>query len=79
MSEKQMSGNNQMMASSNQMIAIILDIIGIILVLVGGLYEYYHSKSGAGAGIFWLGIVLLIVALILFLWNGMKKSMMSKA
>ena len=74
-----MSGNSQMNASSNQMIAIILDILGIILVLVGGLYEYYHSKSGAGAGIFWLGIVLLIVALILFLWNGMKKPMMAKA
>ena len=72
MCEKQMSGNNKM-------IAIILDILGIILVLVGGLYEYYHSKSGAGAGIFWVGIVLLIVALILFLWNGMKKSMMPKA
>jgi len=74
-----MSGNSQMMASSNQMIAIILDILGIILVLVGGLYEYYHSKSGAGAVKFWLCIVLLIVALILFLWNGMKKPMMAKA
>ena len=67
-----------MMSSSNKMIAIIIDILGIILVLAGGLYEYYHSKSGAGAGIFWLGIVLLFVALILFLWNGMKKPMMAK-
>jgi hypothetical protein len=66
------------MSSSNKMIAIIIDILGIILVLAGGLYEYYHSKSGAGAGIFWLGIVLLFVALILFLWNGMKKPMMAK-
>jgi drug/metabolite transporter (DMT)-like permease len=66
------------MSNSNKMIAIILDILGIILVLAGGLYEYYHSKSGAGAGIFWIGIVLLIVALILFLWNGMKKPMMAK-
>lgn len=50
----------------------------MILELAGGLYEYYHSKSGAGAGIFWLGIVLLIVASIFFLWNGMKKPMMAK-
>jgi hypothetical protein len=63
MSEKQMSMN------SNQMIATILDILGIIIVLVGGLYEYYHPKSGAGAGVFWLGIVVLIVALIIFIWG----------
>jgi O-antigen/teichoic acid export membrane protein len=65
--------------NSNQMIAIILDILGIIIVLVGGLYEYYHPKSGAGAGVFWLGIVVLIVALILFIWSGMKKPSMAKA
>jgi drug/metabolite transporter (DMT)-like permease len=73
MSEKQM-----MSSSGNQMVAMILDILGIILVLVGGLYEYYHSKSGAGAGIFWLGIVVLIVALILFAWNMMMKKPMMK-
>jgi O-antigen/teichoic acid export membrane protein len=73
MSEKQMSMN------SNQMIATILDILGIIIVLVGGLYEYYHPKSGAGAGVFWLGIVVLIVALIIFIWGGMKKPSMAKA
>lgn len=72
MTEKQMS------SSSNQMVAAILDILGIILVLAGGLYEYYHAKSGAGAVIFWVGIVLLIVALILFLWNMMKKPMMTQ-
>ena len=68
-----------MSMNSNQMIAIILDILGIIIVLVGGLYEYYHPKSGAGAGVFWLGIVVLIVALILFIWSGMKKPSMAKA
>ncbi|HYA77261.1 MAG TPA: hypothetical protein VEF91_00935 [Verrucomicrobiae bacterium] len=68
-----------MSMNSNQMIATILDILGIIIVLVGGLYEYYHPKSGAGAGVFWLGIVVLIVALILFIWNGMKKPSMAKA
>lgn len=73
MSEKQMS-----MMSSNHMIALILDVLGIIFVLVGGLYEYYHAKSGGGAALFWLGIVLLILALILFAWNMMKKPMMQK-
>ena len=68
-----------MSMNSNQMIATILDILGIIIVLVGGLYEYYHPKSGAGAGVFWLGIVVLIVALILFIWNGMKTPSMAKA
>ena len=68
-----------MSMNSNQMIATILDILGIIIVLVGGLYEYYHPKSGAGAGVFWLGIVVLIVALILFIWSGMKKPSMAKA
>jgi len=58
-----------MSMNSNQMIATILDILGIIIVLVGGLYEYYHPKSGAGAGVFWLGIVVLIVALIIFIWG----------
>ena len=73
MSEKQLN------SSSNQMVAVILDVLGIILVLVGGLYGYYHAKSAGGAALFWVGIVLLIVALILFLWNGMKKPMMAKA
>jgi drug/metabolite transporter (DMT)-like permease len=60
------------------MVAMILDILGILFVLVGGLYQYYHAKSGVGAALFWLGIVLLIVALILFAWNMMKKPMMQK-
>jgi drug/metabolite transporter (DMT)-like permease len=73
-------GDKQMMnSSSNQMVAIILDVLGILFVVVGGLYEYYHAKSAAGAGLFWLGVVLLIVALVLFLWSSMKKPMMTKA
>lgn len=63
------------MMGGNKMVAMILDILGIILVLAGGLYEYYHAKSGAGAAIFWIGIVLLIVALVLFAWDMMKKPM----
>ncbi len=78
MSQKQSSMSSMSSMSSNQMVAVILDVLGILLVLVGGLYEYYHAKSGAGAALFWVGIVLLIVALVLFLWNGMKKPMMAK-
>ena len=67
-----------MSSSTNQMIAVILDVLGIILVLAGGIYDYYHAKSAAGTALFWVGIVLLIVALIMFLWNGMKKPAMAK-
>jgi len=58
----------------------ILDVLGIIFVIAGGLVTYFHSKSGAGVGLFWLGIVLLIVALVLWAWGMMmmKKPMMEK-
>ena len=80
MTEKQMNmSTNQMSTNSNGMIAAIIDILGIIIVVVGGLYEYYHAKSVQGAGLFWLGIVVLIVALILFMWSRMKKPTMAKA
>jgi protein-S-isoprenylcysteine O-methyltransferase Ste14 len=80
MSEKQSS------ASSNQMIlqhvrkapllhAVFLDVLGIILVLVGALYTHFHEHSIAGEGVFWVGFVLLIVALILFVWINGKPSM----
>jgi len=69
---------NQMNTSSNKMVAVILDVLGLILVLVGGLINYAHSRSGVGVGLFWIGFVLLIVALILFLWDAMKKPMMQK-
>lgn len=72
MSDKNMMGN------TNQMVAILLDIFGIILVLVGALYTHYHEGSAAGEGIFWVGWVLLIVALILFVWKMMAKPAMQK-
>ena len=66
---------NKMLASTNQMVAILLDVLGIILVLVGASVARAHSGQGVGLGIFWLGFVLLIVALILFIWNMMKPTM----
>ncbi len=65
----------QFYASSNQMVAIILDILGIILVLVGATIARAHSGTGVGVGLYWVGFVLLIVALILFVWNMRKPSM----
>ena len=74
MSEKQSS------ASSNQVILnhirkgplphiVFFDVLGIILVLVGALYTHYHEGSSAGEIAFWVGFVLLIVALILLVWS----------
>ena len=62
----------QFYASSNQMVAIILDVLGIILVLVGASIARAHSGQGVGLGIFWVGFVLLIVSLILFVWSMRK-------
>jgi drug/metabolite transporter (DMT)-like permease len=57
----------------------ILDVLGIIFVIAGGLVTYAHAKSAAGIGLFWFGIVLLIVALILWAWGMMMmKPMMEK-
>ena len=67
----------QFYANANQMIAIILDIFGIILVLVGASVARAHSGEGGGLVIYWLGFVLLIVSLILFVWN-MRKPNMAK-
>ncbi len=67
---------NKMLANTNQMVAILLDVLGIILVLVGASIARAHSGQGVGLGIFWIGFVLLIVALILFIWNIMKPNMM---
>lgn len=72
MSEKQFS------MTSNQMVAIILDAIGIILVLVGASIARAHSGEGGGLVIYWIGFVLLIVSLILFIWN-MRKPKVDKA
>jgi protein-S-isoprenylcysteine O-methyltransferase Ste14 len=67
----------QFYATSNQMVAIILDVLGIILVLVGASIARAHSGQGVGLGIYWVGFILLIVALILFVWN-MRKSPVEK-
>ena len=74
MSEKQLS------VSSNQGIlnhirkaplphVVFFDVLGIILVLVGALYTHYHEGSSTGEIAFWVGFVLLIVALILLVWS----------
>jgi protein-S-isoprenylcysteine O-methyltransferase Ste14 len=68
----------QMDSSSNNMVAIILDILGILLVIVGGLITYARSRSVVGVGLFWIGIILLVISLILFIWAMMKKPMMQK-
>jgi hypothetical protein len=57
---------------------VFFDVLGIILVLVGALYTHYHEGSSAGEVVFWVGIVLLTVALIIFVWSGMRKPDMSK-
>ncbi|MGO8807690.1 MAG: hypothetical protein ACLQO7_14060 [Candidatus Bathyarchaeia archaeon] len=62
----------QFYASSNQMVAIILDVLGIILVLVGASIARAHSGQGVGLGIYWVGFILLIVALIIFIWSMRK-------
>ncbi len=65
-------------ATSNQMVAIILDVLGIILVLVGASIARAHSGQGVGLGIYWVGFILLIVALIIFVWS-MRKPPVEKA
>jgi len=62
----------QFYASSNQMVAIVLDVLGIILVLVGASIARAHSGQGVGLGIYWIGFILLIVALIIFIWSMRK-------
>jgi hypothetical protein len=55
-------------------LAIVLDVLGILLVLVGALYSHANPSQGAGGGVFWLGIIILVVALILFVLNMNQKS-----
>jgi Kef-type K+ transport system membrane component KefB len=59
-------------------VAILLDVLGIILVLIGAAIARAHSGQGVGLGIYWVGFVLLIVALIIFVWS-MRKPKMEKA
>ena len=67
----------QFVMSSEQMAAIIVDVLGIILVLVGALIVRAHSGSRLGAGSYWLGFALLIVALIIFVLT-MRKTNVPK-
>jgi len=58
-----------------QLGALIADVLGIVLVLAGGFESYYHgAKSSAGLALFWVGWILLIIALIIMLMN-MRKPM----
>jgi len=66
--EKNVVMNNMALAT------LIADVLGIVLVLVGGLVTYAHARSGAGIALFWVGWVLLIIALILMIM-GMRKPM----
>jgi putative Mn2+ efflux pump MntP len=65
MSQKQFVINN------NQMAAIVVDLLGIIFVLVGALIVRAHHPF-LGAVSYWIGFVLLIVALIIFVL-GMRR------
>jgi protein-S-isoprenylcysteine O-methyltransferase Ste14 len=47
---------------------VFFDVLGMVLVLIGALYTYYHGSSAAGEIVFWVGFVMLIVALVLFVW-----------
>jgi uncharacterized membrane protein (UPF0136 family) len=62
-----------------QLGAMIADILGIILVLAGGLVSYYHgAKSSAGIALFWVGWILLIIALVIMIVNMRKPMPMQK-
>jgi len=47
---------------------VFFDVLGIALVLIGALYTHYHESSAPGEIVFWAGLAMLIVALILFAW-----------
>jgi protein-S-isoprenylcysteine O-methyltransferase Ste14 len=64
----------QFVMNTDQMVAISVDVIGIILVLIGALIVHAHSNSGLGLGLYWVGFVLLIVALIIFVLTMRKVS-----
>jgi len=58
-----------------QLGALIADVLGIIIVLAGGLVSYYKgAKYGGGIALFWVGWILLIIALVIMIVN-MRKSM----
>ena len=64
--EKNVVMNNMQLAT------IIADVLGIVLVVVGALINYAH-RSGGGAALFWVGWVLLIIALIMVIM-GMRRT-----
>ena len=68
MMEKNVVMNNM------QLGGIVADVIGIILVVIGGLVTYARARSGVGISLFWVGWVLLIIALIIFVLS-MRKPM----
>ena len=47
---------------------VFFDVLGIVLVLIGALYTHYHESSAVGEIVFLVGFVMIIVALILFVW-----------
>ena len=64
---------------NTQLAALIADVLGIILVLAGGFESYYHgAKSSAGLALFWVGWILLIIALVLMLVSMRKPMPMQK-
>ena len=84
MSEKQLSAGSKQtilnhVSKAPLPHAVFFDVLGIILVLVGALYTHYNEGSSAGEVVFWVGIVLLTVALIMFVWSGMRKPNTSNA
>lgn len=63
-----------------QLGALIADVLGIIIVLAAGLESYYHgAKSGASVALFWVGWILLIIALVLMLVSMRKPMTVQKA
>ena len=60
-------GGRQFVVNGNQLIAILLDVVGLVLNLVGASIARAHPKLAVGFGLYWAGIALLILALIVFI------------
>jgi uncharacterized membrane protein len=59
-------GQRQFVLNSTQLIAILLDVIGLILNLIGAAIARGRPGSALSIGLYWVGFVLLVVALIAF-------------
>ena len=57
--------------NNEQLALVIADVLGIVLVLVGAIINYAHRSAG-GTALFWLGWVLLIIALIMMIMSMRK-------